>query len=194
MRRAPSLVRAGNRAGRREIERETKVGHEIEVQCWLNRPTKTKKRGKQRIERGRTHLAGRRQPRSLAYLPVREEPRCPAHLCRCARTRAALGISAARGPASSSPLRGTASVGPRPHAAPPSCTSSASPRPHATPARLQWPGNSFPLLWSAGLLLSALRSSLPLLCCSACACSVALLVLALLYAWLCQPFKNQLIC
>ena len=160
MRQAPSLVRAGNRAGRREIERETKVGCEIEVQCWLNRPTETKKRGKQRIERGRTHLAGRRQPRSLAHLPVREEPRGPAHLCRSARTRAALGISAAR--AAPPPLRL--------RAAPPLLVHSpVRPRLRAPPLLVlrglvrplqDRNGQVIPSLFSAGLLLSGL----PFLC------------------------------
>ena len=177
----------GNRAGRREIERETKVGREIEVQCWLNRPTETKKRGKQRIERGRTHLAGRRQLRSLAHLPVREEPRGPAHLCRCARTRAALGISAARA------------------APPPLCLRAAPPLLVHGPMRprLRAPpllvrglmrplqdcnGRVIPSLCSGLLVCCSVLSGLPSLC-SACDFFAALLVLALLYAWLCQPFK-----
>ena len=109
MRRAPSLCRAGNRAGRRETERETKEGGNwarnrvAKVQCRLNRARERKERGKQR-RGGRTHGASERisarrpqRPRSLTHLPVREERHGPAHLCSSARTRrAALHFSAVR--------------------------------------------------------------------------------------------------
>jgi len=155
---------AGNRAGNRG---RAGIGHDIERQKSSER--QTKKRGKQRS--GRSHLAGRisarrrRRPRSLAHLPVREEPRGPAHLCRSARTRAALGISAAR--AAPPPLRL--------RAAPPLLVHSpVRPRLRAPPLLVlrglvrplqDRNGQVIPslsLCWSA-----ALRSSFPLLCFSA---------------------------
>ena len=153
------------------------IGHDIERQkssaSLIDRgKPETKKRGKEEREtekkRGRSHLAGRisvrrrRRPRSLAHLPVREEPRGPAHLCRSARTRAALGISAAR--AAPPPLRL--------RMAPPLLVhGTMRPRLRAPPLLVRGlvrplqdcNGRVIPSLCS-GLLLSALRSSFPVLC------------------------------
>ena len=158
----------GKPSGKQREGRDWARYRAAKVVCWLNRPRKTRNEEERETEkkRGRSHLAGRisarrrRRPRSLAHLPERDEPRGPAHLCRSARTRAALGISAAH--AAPPPLRL--------HAVPPLLVHSpVRPRLRAPPLLVlrglvrplqDRNGQVIPSLFSAGLLLSGL----PFLC------------------------------